>query len=75
MSRKLKIQLDHIEKWLKDAPTQKHIETMTRYHNVHDVNGDEVEVIADTKQRVCDIWDKEAMMAEWSNIREEVESF
>jgi len=54
--------LDEIEKWLKDAPTQPHIEYMTSY--CMEEEGKEAG-LADIHPRAIEVWDKSAMMAEW----------
>ena len=71
MSRidKLTIQLDMIEEWLTKAPTQPHIEYTTSY-NLRDDGSESIKAI---RPRAIEVMDKQAMMSEWSHIREEVE--
>ncbi len=55
--------LDKIEKWLKESPTQPHIE----YRTATNLDGE----LVDVRPFAMEVWDTEAMLAEWESIREE----
>lgn len=59
--------LDKIEKWLKESPTHPHIEYMTASKEEYG------EAIVAIEPCAVETWNSEAMLSEWSSLRQELE--
>jgi len=68
-------QLDAIEKWLRDAPTHPQVQYACSYQpqTLREVSGFKQASVTRIKPVVVQTWDSLAMLAEWDEMRQQIE--